>query len=40
MRPDRVAALLTVLTSESNREIAITVLEEELGRTGVSSRAV
>lgn len=40
MRPDRVAALLTVLTSESNREIAMTVLEEELGRTGVSSRAV
>lgn len=40
MRPDRVAALLTVLTTESNREIAMTVLQEELHRTGASSRGV
>ena len=40
MRRDRVAALLTVLTTESNREIAMTVLEEELRRSGTSSRGV
>jgi poly-gamma-glutamate synthesis protein (capsule biosynthesis protein) len=40
MRPDRVAALLTVLTTESNREIAMTVLQDELRRTGTSSRGV
>jgi hypothetical protein len=40
MRPDRVAALLTVLTTESHREIAMKVLEEELRRTGTSSRGV
>ena len=40
MRRERVAALLTVLTTESNREIAMTVLEEELRRSGMSSRGV
>ncbi len=40
MRRDRVAALLTLLTTESNREIAMTVLEEELRRLGTSSKGV
>ena len=40
MRRDRVAALLTLLTTESNREIAMTVLEEELRRIGKCSRGV
>ena len=40
MRRDRVAALLTVLTTESNRDIAMTVLEEELRRSGTSSRGI
>jgi hypothetical protein len=40
MRRDRVAALLTLLTTESNREIAMTVLEEELRRVGTSSKGV
>ena len=40
MRRERVAALLTVLTTESNREIAMTVLEDELRRSGMSSRGV
>lgn len=40
MRPDRVAALLTLMTNESYRDIAKTVLEAELRRSGTSSRGV
>ncbi|MFA4964885.1 MAG: CapA family protein [Thermoleophilia bacterium] len=40
MRPDRVAALLTLLATESYSQAAMTTLKEELRRTGVSSRGV